>query len=277
MSKKRSKKQKEDAHVDESWLLPYADLLTLLLALFIVLFAISSVDAQKFQALSKAFNATFEGGTGVLEFQTPPTPKEENLPAEDPTEKNVARDSGMDPSEKEGEKPLTEEQKQKIAHDADQQELLTVQQKVNAYMEENGIEDKLQTSLTDEGLLISIRDNVFFASGRADVRPEDIRLAKEISNLLVMDPPRNIIISGHTDNVPIRNAGFQSNWELSVMRAINFMKVILENNRLNPSMFSAKGFGEFKPVASNDTEEGKKKNRRVEILITPRTTTAENE
>lgn len=61
MSKKRSKKQKEDAHVDESWLLPYADLLTLLLALFIVLFAISSVDAQKFQALSKAFNATFEG------------------------------------------------------------------------------------------------------------------------------------------------------------------------------------------------------------------------
>lgn len=92
-----------------------------------------------------------------------------------------------------------------------------------------------------------------------------------------MDPPRSIIISGHTDNVPIRNAGFQSNWELSVMRAINFMKVILENNRLNPSMFSAKGFGEFKPVASNDTEEGKKKNRRVEILITPRTTTAENE
>lgn len=165
----------------------------------------------------------------------------------------------MDPSEKEGEKPLTEEQKQKIAYDADQQELLTVQQKVNAYMEENGIKDKLQTSLTDEGLLISIRDNVFFASGRADVRPEDIRLAKEISNLLVMDPPRSIIISGHTDNVPIRNAGFQSNWELSVMRAINFMKVILENNRLNPSMFSAKGFGEFKPVASNDTEEGKRK------------------
>ena len=86
-----------------------------------------------------------------------------------------------------------------------------------------------------------------------------------------MNPPRHIIISGHTDNVPIHNAQFASNWELSVMRAVNFMKVLLENPNLDPRWFSAKGYGEFKPVAPNNTPEGRMKNRRVEILILPKT------
>lgn len=98
-----------------------------------------------------------------------------------------------------------------------------------------------------------------------------MKIAKEISDLLVIDPPRNIIISGHTDNVPIHTAKFESNWELSVMRAVNFMKIILENDKLDPRWFSAKGYGEYKPVASNATKEGRAKNRRVEILILPRT------
>lgn len=115
-----------------------------------------------------------------------------------------------------------------------------------------------------------------FDSGRADVREEDIAVAKEISDLLVTDPPHNVIISGHTDNVPIRNSNFSSNWELSVMRAVNFMKIILENEQLDPRMFSAKGFGEFQPIASNDTEEGKAKNRRVEVLILPNGKTDQN-
>jgi chemotaxis protein MotB len=96
-------------------------------------------------------------------------------------------------------------------------------------------------------------------------------MASEIAELLIMDPPRNIIISGHTDNVPIRNSNFESNWELSVMRAVNFMKIILKNDQLDPKWFSAKGFGEFQPVAGNNTKEGRAKNRRVEILILPRT------
>ena len=106
-----------------------------------------------------------------------------------------------------------------------------------------------------------------FNSGSADVRPEDLNIAKEISRLLEMDVPRSIIISGHTDNVPIKNANFESNWELSVMRAINFMKILLENTQL----FSAKGHGEFQSIASNATEAGRAQNRRVEILILPRT------
>ena len=132
------------------------------------------------------------------------------------------------------------------------------------------MDNKLETSLSGEGLLVTIEDNVLFESGVAEVREKDQRIAREISALLIMDPPRSIVISGHTDNIPIKNNEYDSNWDLSVMRAVNFMKVLLENDKLEPEWFSAKGYGEFKPVASNDTAEGRAKNRRVEILIMPR-------
>jgi chemotaxis protein MotB len=153
----------------------------------------------------------------------------------------------------------------------EQEELTEVQERVNAYIEKNDLTDKLGTNLTDEGMLISIRENVLFESGVAEVRSENRKIAKEISELLVMGLPRNIIVSGHTDNIPIKNSKYESNWDLSVMRSVNFMKLLLENKDLDPEMFSAKGHGEFKPVASNETKKGRAKNRRVEILIVPRT------
>ncbi|WP_090832152.1 MULTISPECIES: flagellar motor protein MotB [unclassified Bacillus (in: firmicutes)] len=249
---KRKKKHHHEEHMDESWLIPYADLLTLLLALFIVLFAMSSVDAQKFQLMSKAFNEVFSGGTGVMDFNSPTPDGASDAPVDKKKEKD---DNEHDP-------------KSSVAQD--RQELEELQQKVNSYIEKKNLTDKLDTSLTDEGLLISIRDNVLFDSGSAEIKGNDLKTATEIADLFIMDPPRNIIISGHTDNVPISTARYDSNWELSVMRAVNFMKIILDNNQLDPRWFSAKGFGEFQPVASNDTAEGKARNRRVEILILPR-------
>ncbi|WP_394548586.1 flagellar motor protein MotB [Priestia aryabhattai] len=273
MSRRRKRKHEED-HVDESWLLPYSDLLTLLLALFIVLFAMSSVDAQKFKNLSRAFNEAFVGGTGVMEFQSLQESEEAVQPSNTPAAKSTEKTNEVETAPNQSpasSQSLTSEQKEQTIREADQEELQQIQSKINAYIQKKNLTNQLQTSLTEEGLLISIRDNVLFDSGRAQVRSEDTKIANDISELLVIDSPRNIIISGHTDNVPIRNAGFESNWELSVMRAVNFMKVILKNDKLNPSMFSAKGFGEFKPVTSNNTAEGQAKNRRVEILITPRT------
>lgn len=240
--------------MSESWLLPYSDLLTLLLALFIVLFAISSVDAQKFSELSRAFNKALDGGTGVFEN---PSPLPEGMMAE------------TDPEKFDGK---AEEGKGEPSPSPELEELKEVQEKMDAYIKDSHLKKNLKTSLTEEGLLLTIRDNVLFESGIAVVRENDEKIAKEISDLLVMDPPRNIIISGHTDNVPISNADFESNWELSVMRAVNFMKLLQDNERLNPEWFSAKGFGEFKPVSPNDTDSGRKKNRRVEILIMPRKT-----
>lgn len=228
--------------MDESWLVPYADILTLLLALFIILFASSSIDAVKFRQMSSVFNQVFTSGTGFMDY-----------PSSTNTDNSDSLNSG-------GIKGKTE-----------QEQLSDVQNRVDKYINKNKLNTKLATSLTGEGLLVTIRDNVLFESGVAEVREKDKKIAKEISSLLVMDPPRSIVISGHTDNIPIKNNHFDSNWDLSVMRAVNFMKVLLENNKLAPEWFSAKGFGEFQPVASNKTAEGRAKNRRVEILIVPRT------
>ncbi|WP_449539581.1 flagellar motor protein MotB [Ferdinandcohnia sp. Marseille-Q9671] len=238
---RKKRKQHHEEHVDESWLVPYADILTLLLALFIVLFAASSVDAQKFQQLASSFNNVFNGGSSFLEYESP-----------EPVEiKQTAIDTEKEKKEQE------------------QEELKELQEKINGYIEQKGLDLSLQTRLTDEGLHVTIQDGAFFNPASADVRPEDIQIAKEISDLLVMNPPRNIIVSGHTDTVPINNHEFKSNWHLSVMRSINFMSILLENDKLDPSRFSARGLGEYEPVASNDTPEGRKLNRRVEILILP--------
>ncbi|MBS4209196.1 flagellar motor protein MotB [Bacillus sp. FJAT-50079] len=254
MSKRRRKKRQE-SEMSESWLLPYADLLTLLLALFIVLFSSSAVDAQKFQQLSQVFNGIFMGGTGPLNYQQPL----EN----DDHSKDVPDNS----SEPEAE---IEQNIEAVLDTEDQQELEAIQEKVNAFVQKNDFHHKFDVALTSEGLLLTIRDNVLFESGRADVREEDKNTARELAVLLEMEPPRNIIISGHTDNIPIHNSAFQSNWELSVMRAINFMKVLLEDDKLDPRWFSAKGYGEFQPIADNQTSAGRAKNRRVEILILPK-------
>lgn len=237
----RRKKTKHDEHIDESWLVPYADILTLLLALFIVLFASSSIDANKFREMGNFFNQVFTSGTGIMQY---PSASEVQSP-------NMGSGGGPGKNERAA--------------------LTNIQNKVNAYVKGNKMTNNISTSLTDEGLLVTMRDNVLFEPGVAEVRDSDKKVAQAISKLLIMDPPRSIVISGHTDNVPMHTALIKSNWDLSVMRAVNFMKILLENPKLNPEWFSAKGYGEFKPVASNKTAEGRAKNRRVEILIQPNT------
>ena len=234
---RKKKHAKHEEHMDESWLLPYADLLTLLLALFIVLFSMSKVDAEKFKQLASSFSSEFTGGKGVLEEESPIEPIET-------------------PQESQG---------------VEMKNLEEVQEKISNYIADNDLKSKFKTELTDEGLRVSILNDVLFDKSSAIVRKQDEEFVQEVSKLLIMDSPRSIVISGHTDTMPINNEDFASNWELSVMRAINFMKLLMKNDQLDPKMFSAKGYGEYKPIATNETEEGKQKNRRVELLILPNT------
>lgn len=240
MAKKRKKKH-ESGHVDESWLLPYSDLMTLLLALFIVLFATSSVDVQKLQQFSEAFSQIFDGGTSFLE-----TPNSTPLPV-----------------------VPNKEEEEDAAYLEDQEALGEIQDRVDNYIAVNELEKQFETKLTDEGLLVTIRDSILFDPGSADVKEEYLPIARDIADLLSFDPPRHIIVKGHTDNVPMNTSEFRSNWELSVMRSVNFLKIILENQELDPLLFSAKGYGEYQPIASNDSTAGRAKNRRVEVLIEP--------
>jgi chemotaxis protein MotB len=267
MSRRRKKKKQEEEHMSESWLIPYADILTLLLALFVILFAMSSVNAQKFSVLSRAFNEMFTGGTGILQFDTP-------VPSGNTGGPNVQKsDQKKDQMPQKGTTKNQQQQNQNEQEKQDQakqEDLLKLQSKLNSYISEDNLGSDLSTAITSEGLLVTIRNDILFNSGSADVQPQDLNTAREIAKLLTTDPPRNIIISGHTDNVPIKNARFASNWELSVMRAVNFMRIIMDYSQLDPKYFSAKGFGEYQPVAPNDTVEGRAKNRRVEILISPK-------
>lgn len=246
LAKKRKRQKKHEEHVDESWLVPYADILTLLLALFIVLFASSTVDEKKMQQMSAIFNSVFSSGTGLMEnpavIQTP---------------------NGSTSDIQSGASKYME----------DQRNLRESQNRVDEFIAINELENQFETKMTDEGLLITIRDSVLFDMGRAQLKAEYAAIADDLAQLLMFDPPRNIVITGHTDNVPINTAEFSSNWDLSVMRAVNFMKEIARSNSdLDAKYFSVKGYGEFHPIATNDTEEGRAKNRRVEVLVQPRVT-----
>jgi len=127
----------------------------------------------------------------------------------------------------------------------------------------------LGTKLSDEGLLVTISNDVSFDTGSARVKEKGKRIAKEVSKFLYTDPPHQIVVSGHTDNRPIHNREFSSNWELSAMRAINFMRLLLENEKLEPERFSSKGHGKHHPIVPNDSKQNMAKNRRVEVLILP--------
>lgn len=241
---KKSRHKKHEEHIDESWLVPYADVLTLLLALFIVLFASSTVDQEKLDRMSQVFNQVFDGGTGVMEHTSPVANPDGSV---DQLEKSASR------------------------YEEDQAQLQETKEKVEELIAVNELEDQFQTTMTDEGLLITIRDSVLFDPGSADIRPQYAEIGDELAEILAFDPARNVIITGHTDNVPMNTAKFGSNWELSVMRAVNFLKIIVDSNpTLDSKYFSVKGFGEYSPIASNDTPEGRSQNRRVEVLIQPR-------
>ena len=240
---KRRKRKKEEHGVDESWLLPYADLLTLLLAVFIVLFASSSVDeanSDRFRPSSVKFSMVDMASWIMRLLQ-------------------LSRYQKIQLAYK----MKTHRIWKTIAH------LVKSQERVDEYIAVNELENQFETKLTDEGLLITIRDSILFSKGSAEIAPEYAELAGDIADLLRFDPPRQVVVTGHTDNIPIHNAQFASNWELSVKRAVNFLTSIVNNEGIDPLLFSAKGYGEFHPIASNDTAEGRSKNRRVEVLVQP--------
>ncbi|MFD2614522.1 flagellar motor protein MotB [Paenibacillus gansuensis] len=247
MSRKHRKEEHEE-HADESWLIPYADLLTLLLALFIVLFASSQVDSAKFEEMSRAFSIALNPGNGVLDSPTMIRDGESQL-----------RTKGDDSDKKKNE--------DQAKFKKETEELEKLKQKLDKYIKQNGLTSQLVTSLNHSELIIRISDNALYPSGSATVKPEARKLAAAISNMLGQYPQYEVIVSGHTDNQPISTAEFESNWDLSYKRALNFMKILLNNSKLDPRQFSPIGYGEYRPITSNDTTLGKAKNRRVEVSI----------
>ena len=238
--KKHAKPHEEEA--GEAWLLPYSDLMTLLLALFIALFAMSQTDASKMQALAQAFTAAFNMG-GPSFF------------------------SGMGPSTSMTSATTQGQDNANSAYMQENENLREAQEKLEQYIKENNLQDQVSTELSEEGLMIRLKEKALFASGSAALQGQANQIVPVIAALLSSLPER-VTISGHTDNVPISTAQFPSNWELSSARAVSLMRGLMGvQPSLNPARFSALGYSEYRPIASNDTEEGRAQNRRVEVFI----------
>ncbi|MEG6586815.1 flagellar motor protein MotB [Dendrosporobacter sp. 1207_IL3150] len=243
MARKKHHAKHHEEHIDETWLIPYADLLTLLLALFIVLFASAQVDQKKFDQIADAFSAAFSAGSPALLDSTRTRPQV----TEGPPQEAKSNDK-------------------QVAYLQENAQLMEVKKIIDQYIQEGNLSGDLQTALTEDGLLIRIKDSALFSSGSAELLPESRRLGSVIAKMIV-PLQQKIVISGHTDNVPINTREFPSNWDLSSKRALNFMKFILAQEKLQPERFSAIGHGEYRPVGSNDSTEERAKNRRVEVLI----------
>ena len=252
MRRKRHSSEEHEEHVDETWLVPYSDILTLLLALFIVLFASSQVDQKKFEQMAQAFNSAFQGNPSIFEsVRSVPQQTESQPQTIDKVPSALSS--------------LGNERASNFQQETAQ--LLEVKRKIDKYIEENNLTGGFGTMLTDDGLLVRIKDSALFESGRADMVPASREYGTAIAKMLAT-LPQKVVVSGHTDNVPINTAEFPTNWDLSSKRALNFMKYLLSQEQsLQPARFSAIGHGEYRPAAANTTPEGRAQNRRVEVLI----------
>ena len=227
------------------WMGTYGDLVTLLLCFFIMLFATAEVDTSKFDILLQAFNpSVFEntGGDNII--------------------------GNLDSDEN---KELSSILSDEIVY---QSELQKLEQDLNNFITKEGLEDSIDVIKEADKITMRLSSSLLFNSGKADLKNDVKPHLKTISKTLPKD--FDVQIEGHTDNLPISNAHFASNWELSVLRGVNVLKYLSETCGVEPSKLSAAGYGEFRPVADNATESGRSKNRRVDIILFKNNPTQEN-
>lgn len=234
----RKKAHAQSHGSSERWLLTYADLITLLLIYFIVLFASSQIDINKYHkiadSLSNAFNVIPSQG-GAADSVLPP-----------------ASSLVMPPVA-----PMYGEQETSDK---------AIERAVKKIVADSGASKSLDVHEQKRGLVISIADSAMFAPGSSQINPEMMKTLNKVSALLA-DVNNTVRVEGHTDDRPIRTAQFPSNWELSTSRATNVVRYLIERNNLPPGRLAASGYGEHYPRVPNLSEAHRAKNRRVDIVI----------
>lgn len=241
-------KKKGHGHVNhERYLVTYSDLITLLLAFFIILYAMSSPDEAKMEALADQLTVAFH-------------PKVDSVMPPLESNKNIG--------ERKHREAATEQERKTMSSTAEQNSLREVKEKIDNEAKKNGLESKVKTKLSDEGLKIILTDEILFSTGSAVLNNPDSKHLIGSIGFILSSIENPVSIEGHTDNVPINNGIFPSNWELSAARSLAVLREMSSfTPSLDPTRFSATGYGEFKPISDNDTEIGKNINRRVEILV----------
>lgn len=245
---KRRKGYEEEGKINhERWLITYSDLITLLMIFFVVMYAMSKIDMQKFANLSISLSqALFNqnqiqlqgmGTTGLIAQQPTGAPSPQYIKS--------------------------------AAEVAEEQQLEQIRRQLQAYIQQQGVAGQVKVEEKPRGLLISLRDVILFDTGKADLKPEAKKLLDGVLPFLSqVDNP--LSIEGHTDDRPIHTAEFPSNWELSTARALTVLEY-LQSKGIDPRRMSATGFGEWRPVAPNDSDANRALNRRVNITIERKT------
>jgi chemotaxis protein MotB len=228
---RRRRKGTEPAENHERWLLTYADLITLLLAFFIVMYSMSRIDAARFENMSNALSGVLQGKEMALDVR-------EILAATD--------GAGGGPLDYDG--------------------LMIVQEDLDRDVREANLGLAVYSVATDRGLVIHIMEGALFEDGQADLTAS----ARDVLRVVGADIKKtenHIRVEGHTDPRPISTPRFPSNWELSTARATSVLRYMVDSVGLAPERVSALGFGEFRPLSPNDSPEGMAKNRRVDIVV----------
>lgn len=240
MSRKRQLNKEESQSGAPAWMTTFADMTTLLLCFFVLLFSFSTIDVQKFQALIQSF----QGSIGILDSGTVIEPNDLIL---DSIENGFM-----------------------AGQEQEMEDFIKLQEVLEEYLESYDLDSDVLVTQEDVGLILRFKDNVLFDSGKANLKPRSKEILEDISKFLQSPEfiKKSIRIEGHTDTVKvIPNLLYPTNWELSTGRASNVTRYLIEELGLAPERFSIAGYGEYHPIAPNDTAENKSKNRRVDIVI----------
>lgn len=262
MSGRRRKRGGGGGHENhERWLLTWADLLTLLLALFIVMYAASAVNTSKAETIAASMQQAFSGkvltGSGSIR---------QEQKADQPVEA-IARIAPLAPQIIDEEK-LPESDREKAARRAEEAKLEALKRRLDAVIRAKGLGADVATTVERRGLVVRVvTDQILFASGDASLSHQGGELLGQIRRVLRIDRKHPIAVDGHTDSEPIATDRFRDNWELSASRAASVVR-FLAGAELAPHRFTATGHGDQAPRASNAAPQGRRLNRRVEIALT---------
>jgi chemotaxis protein MotB len=255
---RKQKHEKEPNH--ERWLVSYADFITLLFAVFVCLYAMSQTDKAKVESLVASIRDSFghvKHGATSDRVNVLDSADMRKIPAIKPDIPTPGR----------GGEDIKISSKGRTR--AEVKDFYAAKSAIENVLKSSGTQDKVNVQVTKRGLVVSLKEAGFFDSGSADMKKSSFALMDAVAKALA--PFSNPIrVEGHTDNIPISSQAFKSNWELSTSRATNVVRTLTEQYGFQPQTISAVGYGEFRPIANNDSNEGRMKNRRVDIVILTR-------
>lgn len=260
----RRKKERKEEEASEAWLLPYSDMLTLLLGLFIVVSAMSNVDSNKFNALKNEFSQVMSLNPIKSNSAVDNVIDMGETATKGKGASSVSTKQQAAASEQRVQNSLSKQQ----ARVQERQQLKEVAEKLKQDIQNTGRAGNTTVSYESDGVHLNLDSSILFNSGSADLSDAVKQMLDKLVPDLKQVSSNPVIVAGYTDNVPVsKRSKYASNWELSSARAVTVMRYFVSKGAISESNVSVQAYAENKPKASNDTDEGKAKNRRVEIII----------